>query len=99
MKIDLKSLSKQDKIDFLKKVASGSFRIGSIDGKPELNFERTESGLYLCAETNELKTQEEVELMAESYRFEIEMVSDLDTPPDGMILIPSNDLDSLLVRN
>jgi hypothetical protein len=108
MKKDLlQEISKDNKIDFLKKLSSGKFILGKPYDPPQpLSFDLQPDGLYLCKETGKLMSKEEIEFLP-GYRMSIHLVATKEQvrnekPPSGIVLTPYSKkeyLNSLLINN
>jgi hypothetical protein len=93
MKDLLKGISKDNKRDFLAKLASKKFTLNKpYEPAQPLNFDLQEDGLYLCKEDGRKLTSQEIETLP-GYRLAMELVSDRlqvsgEKPPDGYYLMP-----------
>ena len=97
----LSEISKADKLAFLNNLKTGNFNLKKDgDPQPGKKFDRIDSGLYYCKETNETLSCDQIKAKESDYLLLIELISDLKQPPDGFELIPfPNDqyLNSLLI--
>ena len=85
----LKQVSKKDKIQFLTKLQTGNYILGhTVTPREELDFERIESGSYICIQSGKELKQSAVEALESQYMVMIEIVDNLATPPTGYRLIP-----------
>jgi len=93
--------SKEGKIAFLNALKTGDFILRkNKEPQQSKKFNRIDSGLYFCKETNETLSREQIKAMEKDYFLLIEVTSDLKQPPDGYELIPFPEdqyLNSLLI--
>lgn len=100
-KTTINDISRADKLAFLNNLKTGYFTLRKDeDPQPGKKFDRIDSGLYYCKETNEILSREQIQAKESDYFLLIEIISDLKQPPDGYELIPfpkDQYLNSLLI--
>lgn len=100
MKKELESIPREQKIEFLKKLASGRYRLlDSVEPQPKLNFDLESDGLYVCREDRRMMTAKEIKNLP-GYMLVIERVStraqvNHQSPAEGYVLVPFSKQDLL----